>query len=55
LHQNQAGYKLWSSILKKSLDQYIHTKKWTAIWFRIWQVPVICIVGIAVPRIQDFE
>ena len=27
LHQNEAGYKLWSSILKKSLDQYIHTKK----------------------------
>ncbi len=27
LHQNETGYKLWASILKKSLDQYINSKE----------------------------
>ena len=27
LHQNETGYKLWASILKKSLDLYINTKE----------------------------
>ena len=27
LHQNEDGYKLWASILKRSLDQYLKTKE----------------------------
>ena len=27
LHQNETGYQLWANILKKSLDQYINSKK----------------------------
>jgi len=27
LHQNEVGYKLWASILKKSLDQFINSKE----------------------------
>jgi hypothetical protein len=27
LHQNETGYKLWASILKKSLDQYVNAKE----------------------------
>jgi hypothetical protein len=27
LHQNETGYKLWASVLKKSLDQYINSKE----------------------------